>query len=153
MSHLTNEAITPNPHLGSFARFIGAWKTVGHHALLPGLTLHGRTSFEWHEGGAYVIMRTEMDEAEIPNGMAIFASDDQDGSLAMLYFDARAVSRRYEASIDETVLRFWRTAPDLSQRYVLTMSDDGDAMHSAGELSRDGSAWNPDLELDYTRLT
>ena len=153
MSPFVSEAITPNPHLAAFAPLMGAWKTTGHHALLPGMTLHGRTTFEWHEGGAFVMLRTEIEEAEVPNGMAIFATDDEDGSLMMLYFDERAVSRRYHASMDGNVLRYWREAPSFSQRYALTISDDGNAMHSAGELSRDGVLWSPDLELDYTRLT
>jgi hypothetical protein len=70
----------------------------------------------------------------------------------MLYFDERAVSRRYEVTMDDTVLRWWRTAPGLSQRYVLTVSPGGDTLHGVGALSKDGATWNPDLELSYTRV-
>jgi hypothetical protein len=47
-------------------------------------------------------------------------------------------------------LRWSRSAPD-SQRYVLTISADGNSIRGAGELSRDGAPWEPDLELTYSR--
>ncbi len=33
----------------------------------------------------------------------------------------------------------------------LTVSADGNSIHGAGEMSRDGATWEPDLELTYTR--
>jgi hypothetical protein len=141
----------PNPHLAALEPLIGAWTTVGHHSMLPDLTLHGRMSCEWDEGGAFIQMRTEMDEPQIPSGIAIFGTDDETGALTMLYFDERTVSRRYEAAIEGKVLRWWRMTPDFSQRYALTIDPSGDSLHSAGELSKDGKTWDPDLELSYSR--
>jgi hypothetical protein len=34
---------------------------------------------------------------------------------------------------------------------VLTVADDGRTMVSQGEMSRNGGAWEPDLELTYSR--
>lgn len=150
---IAREAMIPNPHLAALKPLIGEWTTVGHHALMPGITLHGRTTFEWHEGGAFFLMRSEIDEPRIPSGIAIIGCDDQTGALTMLYFDERAVARRYEAAIEGNVLRWWRTAPGFSQRYAITAASDGNTLHSAGELSTDDETWNPDLELNYTRMT
>jgi hypothetical protein len=61
----------PNPALGPLARLVGQWRTTGTHPLIPGTTFHGRTSFEWHEGGAFILMRSEIDEPEIPNAVAV----------------------------------------------------------------------------------
>jgi hypothetical protein len=50
------------------------------------------------------------------------------------------------------VLRWWRDAPDFRQRYSLTVAPDGRSMASSGELCRDGSTWEQDLALTYTRV-
>jgi len=152
MPELAAAAMIPNPRLPALKPFIGAWTTVGAHPMMPGVTLHGRATFEWHHGGAFLLMRTEIDEPGIPSGIAVFGSDDQTGLLTMLYFDERSVSRRYEIAMTDDGLRWWRTAPDFSQRYVLTVSADGNSIRGAGELSRDGKTWEPDLELTYTRM-
>ena len=148
-----SEAMIPNPRLAVFGPLIGVWTTVGRHPLMPGVALHGRTEFDWHEGGAFLRVRSEIDEPRIPSGIAIIGSDDEGDAFTMLYFDERAVSRRYEVAMEDNVLRWWRMAPGLSQRYVLTLSSAGDTIHGAGELSRDGATWEPDLELTYTRVT
>lgn len=151
-SDIGREALIPNPRLAAFQPLIGAWTTVGQHALLPGVALHGRTTFEWHEGGAFVCMRSEVDEPQIPSGIAIFGDDDQAEGLTMLYFDERGVSRRYAAAIEKNSLRWWRDAPGFAQRYVLTVSADGNTLHASGELAKDGGPWGPDLQLTYSRL-
>lgn len=148
---LTNEASKPNPALKSFSRLIGTWKTVGTHPMVPGKTFHGRTSFAWVEGGAFLVMRTEIDEPEIPSGISIFGTDDKTGECSMLYFDERCVSRHYEVGMRDNVLTWWRTAPDMSQRFTATISADGRTIAGRGELSRDGTNWEGDLALDYTR--
>jgi hypothetical protein len=149
---IASEALIPNPGLEAFKPLIGTWATVGRHPMLPGKTLHGRTMFEWHEGGAFVVMRSETDEPDIPSGIAIFGNDDQAGTLSMLYFDERAVARRYEAELRGQVLRWWRTTPEFSQRYTITIAPDTATMEGAGEMSKDGGPWGPDLGMKYTRM-
>ena len=151
MPELAAEAMIPNPRLAALAPLIGSWTTVGAHPMMPGVTLHGRASFEWHQGGAFLLMRTAIDEPGIPSGIAIIGSDDETDELTMLYFDERSVSRRYEIAMLNNGLRWARSAHDFSQRYVLTVSADGDSIRGAGEMSKDGAAWEPDLQLTYTR--
>ena len=59
---------------------------------MPDKKLEGRTSFAWHEDGAFLIMRGEVDEPRFPDGVAIIGSDDGAGIFAMIYFDERGVS-------------------------------------------------------------
>ena len=146
-----NEARKPNPALKELEPLIGVWNTVGTHPLVPGKTFHGKTSFEWIEGGAFLLIRSEIEEPEIPSGIAVFGSDNASGELFMSYFDERDVSRKYDVAIEGNVVRRWRDSPDLSQRMVLTISDDGTTMHSQGEMSRDGGSWELDLQLTYSR--
>src|SRR5436190_8828471 len=89
------EASIPNPMLEPLSVLTGIWDTVGKHPLIPDTTLHGQTSFDWLEGGAFLMMHSAIEEPGIPTGIAIFGSDDATGELFMLYFDERGVSRKY----------------------------------------------------------
>ena len=151
MSSSTNEAAKPNPKLDAFKQLIGTWTTTGTHPMVPGKTFHGRGTFEWIEGGAFLILRSQVDEPEIPSGIAIFGTDDSNGECSMIYFDERGVSRRYETSMENNVWKMWRNAPDISQRFTATISPDGNTMTSKGELSKNGGEWEGDLALTYTR--
>ncbi len=120
--------------------------------MLPGRTLHGQTTFEWLESGAFLLARMHCDDTEIPDGVAIFGTDDDHpGAGRMLYFDVRNVSREYDWRFDGSVWIWSRTEPTFSQRMHLTISQDRRRIESRGEMSRDGDAWGPDLQLTYTR--
>lgn len=146
-----HEALKPNPALRALEVLVGSWDTVGTHPFLPGKTFHGRAVFEWIEGGAFIAMRSEVDEPEFPSGVAIFGSDDAAPFHYMLYFDSRDVSRKYDWSIEHNVLRWRRNSPDFSQRMELTIADDGKTIAGRGEMSRNGGAWEPDIQLSYSR--
>ena len=152
MSELTdNEAAKPNPALEPFGVLVGTWNTVGTHPLTPGTTYHGRATFEWFAGGAFLIMHTQIDEPQIPSGIAVFGTDDTTGECTMLYFDERDVSRKYKASFRDRELKWWRNAPGFSQRMTLAISADRRTIVGHGEYSRDDAPWEPDLALTYTR--
>lgn len=119
--------------------------------MMPGTTLHGRASFDWLEGGAFVVIHSEIDEPGIPTGIVIIGSDDAKAKLFMLYFDERKVSRVFDVSYRDKVLKWWRDAPGFSQRFTGTLSDDGNTIVGVSELSTDDSTWQRDLELTYTR--
>jgi hypothetical protein len=70
---------------------------------------------------------------------------------SMLYADERGVARIYRMSMDEGVWRMWRDSPGFSQRMTGTFSADGTTIIWRGELSRDGSNWEQDLDVIYTR--
>jgi hypothetical protein len=149
---LAPEATKPNPKIQSLQQLIGTWSTTGHHPMVPGTTFHGRTSFEWIEGGAFLMMRSEIDEPEIPSGMAIIGSDDSSDVMTMIYFDERGVSRIYELTAEGNVVRWWRNSPEISQRCAVTVSEDGKTMQTKAEFSKDHGPWGQDLELTYTRV-
>jgi hypothetical protein len=145
----------PNPALEPFRVLIGNWKTTGTHGLVPDTILHGRTSFEWLENGAFLIMRSEIDDPRFPQGIAIFGSDDSEKTYYMLLFDERGVergvSRKCEVSLRDNIWKWWRNAPGFSQRYEGIIVDDGNTIIGKGELSKDGISWAKDLNLTYTR--
>src|SRR3954452_18359492 len=106
------EARIPNPALRPLEFLIGEWRTTGSHPLVPGKSLRGRTSFAWHEGGAFLIMRSEMDDPRFPSGMAIIGTDDDAGTFAMIYFDERGVSRLIEVSVGDRTVTWRRDNPE-----------------------------------------
>jgi hypothetical protein len=152
-STIGGEAVMPNPALQPFEVLVGEWQTTGTHPHVPDTVFHGRTSFAWHEGGAYLIMRTEIDEPGIPSGVAIFGSDDAAKMYFMLYFDERGVSRKYDVTMTDNRLTWRRDEPSLSQRCVIAIEGDGATMVGKGEMSRDGAAWEDDLSLAYVRVS
>jgi hypothetical protein len=144
--------VQPNPKLQPLAVLVGEWTTESNHPVLPGRTFHGRTTFEWLESGAFLLARMHTDEPEIPDGIAIFGTDDAESNAgSMLYFDVRGVSREYRWTVSGTTLTWSRSAPELSQRMQLNIAADGARIVARGEMSRDGGAWEPDLQVTYTR--
>ena len=150
--HSRQEAPSPNPALQPFSLLIGNWNTTGTHGLVPDTILHGHTSFEWLEGGAFLMMRSEIDDPRFPKGIAIIGSDDSEEAYYMLTFDDRGVSRKYDVSLHDNIWKWWRNAPGFFQRYEGTILGDGHMIIGKGELSKDGLSWEKDLDLTYTRV-
>src|SRR3954452_9129097 len=126
------EAQRRNGALEPLAPLIGQWRTTGTHPLIPGMTFHGRTSFEWHEGGAFVLMRSEIDEPEIPSGVAFLGSDDAAGTFTMIYFDERDVSRRYTVEVSDGEVCWHRDEAGFAQRMVFTVVDNASRLEAQG---------------------
>jgi hypothetical protein len=143
----------PNPHLQPLAVLVGEWTTRGTHPMVPGKTFHGKSTYEWIEAGAFLLARMHIDEPEIPDGVAIFGTDDaRPGAGKMLYFDVRNVSREYAWVVSGNVCTWSRNDPAFSQRMQLTIADDKQTIVARGEMSRAGASWEPDLQLTYTRV-
>lgn len=145
------EAAIPNPLLKPLGFLVGVWRTEGSHPLVPGKAFHGRTSFAWADGGAFLVMRSEIDEPEIPSGIGVIGTDDETKECSMLYFDERGVSRRYLVALRSDRWEWWRDTPGFSQRFVASLLEGGKRMVSQGEMNR-GDHLEPDLQLTYTRI-
>ncbi|MFY9531350.1 MAG: hypothetical protein WAR24_20775 [Candidatus Acidiferrales bacterium] len=146
-------ALIPNPALQPFKILVGEWKTTGSHPYLPGTTLHGRTSFDWLEGGSFLIMRSEIDDPNFSSGVAIFGSDDVAKKYSMLYFDERGVSRKYDVTMTGNQLKWWRDDPSFPQRFTIAIEDDGNNMVGVGEMSPEGATWERDIAPTFVRLS
>ena len=150
--HARQAAAKPNPALEPFRVLIGSWTTSGTHGLLPDAVLRGHTSIEWLENGAFLLLRSELDDPRLPSTITIIASDDAVGECYMLTFDERGVSRKYDVSLHDNVWKWWRNAPGFFQRYQGIIGEDGNTIVCHGELSRDGVSWEKDLDLTYRRV-
>jgi hypothetical protein len=137
----------------ALAPFVGEWDSVGVHGMIPDTVLHGHASIERLEPGGFLRIRTAIaEQVGIPAGVQLLGGDGDSGRYVLLHHDARGVTRIYDAAVEGSVLRWWRDGRDFAQRYVLTVAPDGRTMIGKGELSRDGAAWQQDLDLTYTRV-
>lgn len=152
MRPIGHEALRPNPALEPLSPLIGLWRTTGTHPLVPDTTFHGTTSFEWAEGGAFLMMRSEIDEPGIPSAVAFIGSDDAAGTFTMIYFDERDISRRYLVEVTDGEVSWHRDEAGFAQRMELTIAAGGARMDARGTMSRDGGPWEDDLRLTYERV-
>jgi hypothetical protein len=144
-------ALIPNPALEPLDFLVGEWRTSGTHPLMPGERLNGRTSFSRHEGGAFLIMRSQVDHPQFPDGMAIIGSDGASGGFAMVYFDERGVSRILDLTVGDRSATWRHDDPEFTQS--LTVKAEGDRLVSKGRMSRKGGEWEDDLSQIFTRET
>ena len=127
----------------------GSWTTEGRHPLLPDAEIRGRATFEWLDGGKFMIWRSHYEHPDIPDAVSVIGAAD--GRLAMHYFDARGVERTYTVEMARGTWSFWRDDPGFAQRFTGTFDDAGDTITGRGQLSRDGETWEDDLALTYRR--
>jgi hypothetical protein len=139
----------PTRALTQFEALIGEWDTAGTHPLVAG-AIQGHSSFEWLKEGALLLWHFNWESA-IPNAISVIGHDDTLEPCTMLYADERGVARIYQMSLDEGVWKMWRESAGFSQRMTGTFSADGNTIAVRGELARDGSTWERDLDVTYRR--
>ena len=140
----------PTRSLKQFDSLIGEWNMVGVHPALPS-PVRGHSSFEWLREGALLLWRFEWEPGGPPTALSVIGHDDTVDPCTMLYSDERGVARIYQMSLEGGVWKMWRDSPDFSQRMTGTFSDDGNIITWHGEMSHDGSTWEPDLSVTHTR--
>ncbi len=141
----------PTAPLKQFDILVGEWNIVGSHPGFPS-AVHGRSSFEWLVQGALLVWHFNWERPGPPNATSVIGHDDAIETCSLLYSDERGVARIYQMSMAEGVWKMWRESPGFSQRMTGTFSTDGNTIAVHGELSRDGSKWEQDLDVRYTRV-
>ena len=145
------QSSAPNPALLRLSAFVGEWEW---EASIGGQPIgRGRTVFEWLEGGAFLIEHADAEQVEFPNATAIIGCDDSTGMYCMLQVDSRGISRIYQMGLSDGVWNLWRQAPGFSQRFTGAFSGDGTSIRGCWEKSGDGSQWEYDFDLTYTKVT
>ena len=138
-------------------RLIGTWE---FEAIVDGRSAGGgRATFEWIEGGAFVLERSEAqwtDPGWVENApattLAVFGFDDSTDEVIQLYADSRGVFRIYRGTLTDTEWRLVRAGPDFHQRFVGAFRDDGRTIDGRWESSPDGTAWDLDFPITYRRV-
>jgi hypothetical protein len=144
-----------NPALDRLGILVGEWDieiTSMSFRDDPSAVERGRAIFEWLEGGAFLIQHLEIFVNDFPRSIAILAPDDAAETYAMLYSDSRGVSRIYRMTLSGGIWTLWRDFPGFSQRFHGTFSDDYNRITARWEKSSDGSNWEHDFNLTYTKV-
>ena len=128
----------------------GSWTMVGTHPAFSA-EAHGTSSFEWLVGRSLLVWRFNWDSPGPPSAVSVIGGDDGSAEGVMIYADVRGVRRCYSVALKGEAWRMWRDAPDFSQRMDWDVAGGGNLITVKGELSRDGSTWEPDLKVTYTR--
>ena len=148
-------SFTSNLALDQLAVFIGQWNieiTSMSFNPDPSAVVQGRSEFAWLEGGAFLMQQSEIDASEFPRSTAVMGPDDEAETYRMLYYDSRGVSRIYRMTFSSGIWTLWRDVPGFSQRFHGTFSEDGRVIRAYWEKSTDGSNWERDFDLTYTKV-
>ena len=118
----------------------------------------GRTTFEWIEGGAFLIEQSVAEwtdpgwVANAPKAtQSVIGFDDTTLEVTRLYADDRGVTRIYRGTLTDDRWLMERAVPDFHQRFVGEFRDDGRTLEGRWELSPDGTAWELDFPITYRR--
>ena len=137
-----------DPALDPFDALVGTWETEATHPQFDGVVTGGVT-FEWLEGGHFLIQRSRNDHELFPDAISVIGAPEAGDGLVMEYFDSRGVRRTYGVAIEDGVWRWWRDAPGFDQRFSATL--DSDAFEGVSQLARTPGDWHDDLKVSYRR--
>jgi hypothetical protein len=138
----------PDRTLEPFDALIGTWTTEVTHPAFEGV-VSGDVTFEWLEGGRFLIQRSHNDHESFPDAISVIGAPETGDGLVMEYFDSRGVRRTYRVSLEDDVLRIWRDDPEFAQRFSATLGDD--RFEGQWQLARTPGDWRDDLRVIYRR--
>jgi catechol 2,3-dioxygenase-like lactoylglutathione lyase family enzyme len=134
--------------LEQFDALIGTWATEATHPELDAVA-RGTTTFEWLEGGRFLMQRIHNDHEAFPDSISVIGAPEAGDGLVMEYFDSRGVRRTYGISLEQGVLRIWRDDPTFAQRFSATLGHD--AFEGVWQLARTPGDWHADVKMTYRR--
>ncbi len=145
-----------NPALNHLEFLVGEWEMELSNASFlprPSDTAKGHVSFEWVQDGAFLVMRMGDKPPGPPAAIWLISRDESTPNYTVLYYDSRTVSRVYGMSFSESVWKMWRESPGFWQRYEGTVSYDGKTITARWEKSADGTQWEHDFDVTYTKVS
>ena len=137
-----------DPAIEPFEALIGTWTTEADHVAVAGL-IHGSTTFEWLEGGHFVVQRSRVEHELFPDGIAVIGPPEKGAGLVLESFDSRGVRRTYDTSFEDGVWRIWRDAAGFDQRFLAEVA--GDEFEGVFELAETPGEWRHDMRVTYRR--
>jgi len=141
----------PRVKLEPFRALIGEWTIEMTHPMLEDAVVRGRATYEWLEGGRFLIQRAVNEPPDFPDSLCVIGVMEGEIDLSMQYFDSRGVHRLYRIAFDGTELRMWRDAPGFAQRLTAKLSADGSTLEGVWELNQDDQGFRDDLAITYRR--
>ena len=143
--------VDPKAMLEPFETLIGEWTMELAHPMLEDEVVRGRTTFEWLEGGRFVIQRAVNEHPDFPDSISVIGAMEGEDGLSMQYFDSRGVHRVYAIGFDGKKLTLERDAPGFAQRLRATLSDDGSTLAGVWQLNESNQGYRDDLAFTWRR--
>ena len=137
-----------DPALQPFDALIGTWGTEATHPMIDAV-VPGAVTFEWLEGGHFLVMRSHNDHDLFPDAISVIGAPEAGDGLVMEYFDSRGVRRTYGVSLEDGVLRIWRDDATFAQRFSATVEHD--LFDGRWQVARTPGDWQDDLQVTYRR--
>lgn len=109
----------------------------------------GTITFEWLEGGHFIIQRSTNDHVLFPDAISVIGAPEAGDGLVMEYFDSCGVRRTYGASLDGGVLPIWRDHAGFDQLAAAALGPG--AFEGQWQLARTPGEWQDDLKVIYRR--
>ncbi len=134
-----------NPALKNLSRLVGKWDVELIFPADPASKTHVQAAFNWLEEGAFLV-------EHLATSTWIMGPDGSTETYSTLYHDERGVSRVYQMSLNGNLWKLWRNSPDFSQRFEGKFSKDDHTITAHWEKSSDGSTWEHDFDLTYTKV-
>jgi len=137
--------------------FVGAWNLEASFPRFPDVEVRARTDFEWVLDRQFLLQRAEISLPEAPDGLMVIAVDADRDAYTQHYFDSRGVVRTYQMTFDGRVWTLTRESPDFSpldfsQRFTGTFDDNGTTIRGQWEICHDGTNWEHDFDLTYSKI-
>ena len=137
--------------LEPFEALTGEWTMELTHPAVEGTVIRGTTTFDWLEGGRFLIQRAANDHPDFPDSISVIGVMEGESDLSLHYFDSRGVHRVYAIGFDGNELTMERDAPGFAQRLTARLSDDGSTLQGVWQLNEDYQGYADDLALTYRR--
>ena len=131
---------------------VGEWKLEATPPGGPPWPGEASVTFEWMEGAPFLIERSKVEMPEAPNAICIIGCDAASGRYFQLYSDDRGVCRVYELSIGDGEWKIWREGEPFAQRFTGRFSEDGNRIDARWQAAKDGTNWETDFDLVFTRV-
>ena len=139
------------PQLERLDVLVGEWAMAAGPAGEPAWPGDARVVFEWMRGGAFLVERWSVPAAF--DGLAIIGAGDEPDAFRRHYFDGRGEARVYEMTFGDGAWTQHRDAPDpFPQRFRGTLDAAGTTISARWDKAPDGSTWEPDIDVTYTKL-
>jgi len=110
-----------NPALQDLKELIGSWEMeLSNASFLPDskTVIKGTASFEWFEGGDFLILRQGTKKKVTPWATWFIGHDKDSKNYTILYLDDKQSSRVHEMSFGNGIWKLWRNSPEFIQRFT-----------------------------------
>lgn len=143
----------PREKLEPFQSLIGEWTIEMSHPMAEGTVVRGRATYEWLEGGRFLIQRAANGHPDFPDSLSVIGVMEGGNDLSMQYFDSRGVHRVYAIGFDGRELTLERDAPGFAQRLSAKLSDHGSTLAGVWQLNQDDQGYRDDLAFTQRRAS